>query len=176
MDLFELGFIKIAPGRTIACEEITVKFSQENVPRHVCDQIFPVDLAPTKKKAEFSFKKPKLLGNDLLFYLYTHYFPFDFLLYTLHPNDKDDTLEPKLYLALRHCVIDSVSIGNFDGTKPVTEEIQGSTLYYEIDKDMSGAHDSIRSSNIQDLSELASAQDNALGGQDVAIGNKKKLA
>jgi hypothetical protein len=178
MDLIELGFIKIpnpsGGARTIACEEISLKFSQENTPRWVCDQIFPVDIHPTKKRAEFSFKKPKLLNNDLLFYLYTHYFPFDLLLYTLHENDENDVLEPRAYITLRHCVINDVNIGNFDGTKPVTEEIQGSTLYYEFAKGTSAYKDSIRNADTQDLPELATLQDHRVG--DVAIGNKKKLA
>jgi len=175
MELIELGFIKIpnpsGGARTIACEEISLEFTQENTPRWVCDQIFPVDIHPTKKRAQFTFKKPKLLKNDLLFYLYTHYFPFDVLLYTLHENDVNDVLKPKAYMALRHCIIDKVNIGNFDGTKPVTEEIQGSTLYYEFAKGTSAYRDSIRTSNTQDLPDIAALQDYI--PDDVAIGSKK---
>ena len=174
--LFELGFIKLSPSRTIACEEINLKFSQENVFRHVCDQVLPVDVAPTKKKAEFSFKKPKLLNNDLLFYMYTHYFPFDFLLYTLQGNDNDDRLIPKLYLALRHCIISDVNIGNFDGTKPVTEEIQGQALYYEFDSQVSAYRDSVRTDGTrQDLSDFSPWWEQ-LNQTDVATGNKRKLS
>lgn len=186
--LFELGFIKIAPARTIACEEINLKFTQENVIRHVCDQIFPVDLAPSKKKIEFSFKKPKLLDNDLLFYMYTHYFPFDFLLYVLEPKENilaknmkyikmnNEYLSPKLYMVLRHCIISDVNIGNFDGTKPVTEEIQGQALYYEFSSGVSAYRDSIRTTGtLQDLPDVSSAEE-ASSTADVAIGNKKKLA
>ena len=175
MELFELGFIKIAGVRTIACEEISVSASQENQTRHVCDQIFPVDLHPVKKKVEFTLKKPKLLDNDLLFYLYTHYYPFDIYLYQILDDDETGALTPKLYMVLKNCLIDNVNFGNFDGTKPVTEEIKGSTLYYIFSSSMSAAKDSIRKTNKQDLPNLVSELDQLRSTTtDVGTGSKKK--
>jgi len=74
MELIELGFIKIpnpsGGARTIACEEISLEFTQENTPRWVCDQIFPVDIHPTKKRAQFTFKKPNYL-KMIYYFIYT---------------------------------------------------------------------------------------------------------
>jgi len=41
-------------------------------------------------------------------------------------------------MTLNHCVIDSAQFGNFDGTKPVTEEIQGQARYITFSQNVSG--------------------------------------
>ena len=168
--LFELGFIKVGGSRTIACEEISVKVSQENQVRHVCDQILPVDLHPVKKKTEFTFKKPKLLENDLLFYLYTHYMTFDIYLYRIRTN-----VDPELYMILRACLIDNMNFGNFDGTKPVTEEVNGTALYYEFASGMSAYKDSIRSSDLQDIPGITTSSDNSPTNDVNSISERKSV-
>jgi hypothetical protein len=166
-----------------------------------------MDVQPTKKKIDFTLKKPKVLENDILFYLYTNYMTFDLDLYRIiNPDDANNPLlgsnagNPvtntasniindisqalqnsyngfmaaagqgssvntsstttgifKLkngavlqhYITLNICQISQISFGNFDGTKTISEDIQGSALYYSFDPSVSAYYDSILN-NIKD--------------------------
>lgn len=41
-------------------------------------------------------------------------------------------------LTLNHCMVDSDQVGNFDGTKPVSEEIQGQARYVTFSPNVAG--------------------------------------
>ncbi len=189
MLLFELGQLILFNGSKIACEEITVKLSYELNPRYVSDQINPFDLAPTKSKIEFTIKKPKILENDILFYLATQHLPFSFDLYriinssdlgqitetayaapsTLNGNQAQYTAVTKenpgiqvtytelpngdflqKYMTLTGCTISDAQYGNFDGTKPVTEDIQGQAIDYAFDRSASAYYDNIFNTKMDD--------------------------
>jgi hypothetical protein len=169
MLLFELGELKIF-GSRIACEEITIKTSYELNPRYVSDQINPFDLAPTKNKIEFTIKKPKIIENDILFYLATQHLPFGLDLYRIiNSDDVAQTQYAKInpgirgtytelangdilqkYMTLYGCTISDAQFGNFDGTKPVTEDIQGQAIDYAFDSGVSAYYDSILSNVLND--------------------------
>jgi hypothetical protein len=197
MLLFDLGLIKIG-NKTVACEEITISTSQENNYRYVSDQVYGTDLEPTKKKIDFTLKKPKLIENDILLYLMTNYLPFSFELYRI--LDKDDGaqlvgsaaadtitsgvftylssfLNPiagiisatstlnkysgitqmsngnylQKYMTLHNCLLSQVSFGPFSGEKVVTEDVQGSALYYSFDSSVSAYYDSILTNRENDF-------------------------
>jgi hypothetical protein len=200
MLIFELGFIKVGQN-LIACEEINLTVSYQVNERHVSDQVMPVDLAQTKMKLEFSIKKPKIIENDLLFYLHLNRIPVDIMLYRLvNPQDwntqntgtgsspylenpaqtqssanevnslaytgnNNDLLQNSYgsqnfadndwviqhYLTLNNCVGVTDSMGNFDGTKPVTEEYQGLALYWSWGSTVEAAQDRLMKSVVNDF-------------------------
>jgi hypothetical protein len=134
--LFELGYITIGTKK-ILVEEISISTSYDVQPRHVSDQVMALDLEPQKQKIEFTFKKPKVIENDILFFLATNYLPFQFDLFKIYETNGGKTYKPIRYLTLLQCQISKASFGNFDGTKPVTEEIQGVALYYTFNEKLS---------------------------------------
>lgn len=150
---FELGAIRVL-DRTILCEEITVGVTTELTPRFVSDQKYPVDLEPHKKGIEFTLKKPKILEQDLLFFMVTHDFSFDIQLYrilelprtysiaediaistvtgSMGTSGMSIDLKVDLQLILKGCTIRDLSFGKYDGTQIVTEDVTGNALYYEF--------------------------------------------
>lgn len=150
---FELGAIRVL-DRTILCEEITISTSTELTPRFVSDQKYPIDLEPHKKGIEFALKKPKILEQDLLFFMTTHDFSFDIQLYRIlelpktSPTARDIAVgtvtgvtnssgmsvdvKVDLQLILKGCTIKDLSFGKYDGTQVVTEDITGNALYYQF--------------------------------------------
>ncbi len=155
---FELGVMKIN-GKQLICEEINLSVSQELNQRHVSDQVTPIDLQPTKKKVEFTFKRPKLIDNDLFFWYLSTKSVFNFDLYVILESDapKDDHSSddpsPTIqhYMTLYDCQVSDVSFGGFDGTKPVTEEIKGQALYYVFDSSASAYSNSLGTNFKDDL-------------------------
>jgi hypothetical protein len=204
---FELGFIKLkdksGKHHTLQCEEISVSIQNENTPRYAVDILGPIDIAPGKKKYNFTIKKPKFFESDLLFVYGVYTTNFDLKLYRMvnehemsagarayeqekynrkiderrqdqkinnlrknkmltaaikaqNPSagayienaetglDKDGGMAKvgdyfiEHVITLSHCVVDSASFGNFDGTKPVTEEIQGQAQYLVFSQNTAG--------------------------------------
>lgn len=187
---FELGMLRFnrkdGDPISLACEEITVSFEQENYVRYTCDLISPVSIHPSKKRFAFNIKRPKFVETDVLTVQALYEGDFTLYLYRilskseleslgykvnkqlriLENYHKEDIFSYKEFLdpfrskrvpgvavkkgakigeikgalvgnyfiqhimSLHHCYIDSFNFGNFDGTKPVTEEINGVAEYF----------------------------------------------
>lgn len=188
---FELGLLRFnrkdGSPVSLACEEITVAFEQENYTRYACDLTMPISIHPSKKRFTFNIKRPKFVETDTLLVQALYEGDFTLYLYRLFPvteltqkgytvKERSTLLEfPKkedLYtskdlgdpkrkkipsvavkkgiktgemkgtvignyfvqhiMTLHHCFIDGFNFGNFDGTKPVTEEINGVAEYFSF--------------------------------------------
>lgn len=188
---FELGLLRFnrkdGSPVSLACEEITVSFEQENYTRYTCDLTMPVSIHPSKKRFIFNIKRPKFVETDTLLVQALYEGDFTLYLYRMVPitgliergytvKERSTILKPPknedLYsneeiwskekkripsvavkkgtkigemkgtvigsyfvqhiMTLHHCFIDGFNFGNFDGTKPVTEEINGVSEYFSF--------------------------------------------
>ena len=210
---FEIGFLRIQKGkeiRNLACEDITVSLDVENILRYTCDLTQPIGINPSRRKFNFTIRKPKFMETDYFFVEALYGGDFQLLLYRLVRDEdwqkrrqyeqrqikakenesaqkiltsfmnpitgpyqlvtegakylaskagypdvyvKDrgpiPTTNPKYakrvgdmwlqhVLTLHHCYVDSISFGNFDGTRTVNEEINGVAEYFSYPPGMAG--------------------------------------
>lgn len=187
--VFELGVLEISTnvsdninykGKRLLTEEFTISVATENVQRYACDIIAPIDIAPQKKKFNWTIKRPKFFETDYLFFNAMYSFEFDIKVFRIvnkgeylgrnkpdyvYPDFPDDLkahtgekginvkrgflfdardsgvlMKNEMILEhvmnLRHCLIDSAHIGNFDGTKPVSEDIQGTARFFSFSRNV----------------------------------------
>jgi len=179
---FELGLLQIKTkeySAKLMCDEFSFSMANENTVRYACDIVAPIDIAPTKKKFNFTIKKPKFFETDHMFISALYSFEFDVRVFRIIQKSEffakgEITKANKTYgssplkgsqnvkvqkgmflgkeanvaikgdyviehvMNLRHCLIDNVSVGNFDGTKLVTEDIQGVSRFFTFSQNVSG--------------------------------------
>jgi hypothetical protein len=123
MVYFETGLLMIK-GEKIKIMEINVNASRELNEHYNSDSHDPEEIRRGRKKVEFSIKRA--LDTAKLSNMYEKGCEFAIVLYN---NDPDP---PQAVIALEKCVFGSDKWGNFDGTKPVTQDMDGKAIKRRI--------------------------------------------
>jgi hypothetical protein len=116
MVYFETGLLIIGTQK-ITIQEITVNASRELSEVYNSDSHEPEEIRRGRKKVEFTIKRA--LDNGKLSQMYERGCEFSILLYN------NDVTPPQPIMALDKCVFGKDSIGNFDGSKQVTQDLDG---------------------------------------------------
>lgn len=116
MAYFETGLMTIK-GEKITIQEITVNASRELSEVYNSDSHDPEEIRRGRKKVDFTIKRA--LDNGKLSQIYEKGCEFAIVLYN------NDVTPPRPIMTLEKCVLGKDSIGNFDGSKPVTQDIDG---------------------------------------------------
>jgi hypothetical protein len=116
MVYFETGLL-IIKGEKIKIQEVTVNASRELTEVYNSDSQDPEEIRKGRKKIDFTIKRA--LDNGKLSKMYERGCEFSILLYN------NDITPPQPIMVLDKCVLGKDSIGNFDGSKPVTQDLDG---------------------------------------------------
>lgn len=116
MVYFETGLMMIK-GEKIKIQEITVNASRELTEVYNSDSQDAEEIRRGRKKLDFTIKRA--LDNGKLSKMYERGCEFAIVLYN------NDVKPPQPVMVLEKCVLGKDSIGNFDGSKPVTQDIDG---------------------------------------------------
>lgn len=116
MVYFETGLVMIK-GEKIKVQEITVNASRELNEVYNSDSHDPEEIRRGRKKVDFTIKRA--LDNGKLSQMYEKGCEFAIVLYN------NDVTPPQPVMVLEKCVLGKDSIGNFDGSKPVTQDLDG---------------------------------------------------
>ena len=116
MAYFETGLMTIK-GEKITIQEITVNASRELNEVYNSDSHEAEEIRQGRKKVDFTIKRA--LDNGKLSQMYEKGCEFAIVLYN------NDTVPPRPIMTLERCVLSKDSIGNFDGSKPVSQDIEG---------------------------------------------------
>ena len=116
MVYFETGLMKIK-GQVIKIQEITVNASRELTEVYNSDSHSPEEIRRGRKKVDFTIKRAYDGGK--LSNMYEMGCEFGIVLYN------NDTTPPQAVMALDKCVLGKDSIGNFDGSKMVAQDLDG---------------------------------------------------
>lgn len=131
--LFELGQITFN-GKQIYLEEITVNVTRDLAEYYTTDSFDAKEIRPGRKKIDFTIRKAKDLSKDGAYLMdwFLHTQPFQMTLYAMNMGEEECT--PRPVCALEGCRLSKNQIGNFDGSKPVQEDIEGKAqkiVYYD---------------------------------------------
>lgn len=123
MAYFDTGLIKIK-GEVIKLQEVNINASRDINEVYSSDSHDPEEIRPGRKKIDFTIKKA--LDNGRLARMYEEGCEFPLLVYN------NDVKPPQPVMVLERCVFGKDSIGNFDGTKPVTQDLDGKAVSRRI--------------------------------------------
>jgi hypothetical protein len=133
MAYFDTGLIKVG-NTTIKVQEITVNATREINEVYTSEKLDTDELRYGRKKVDFTIKRA--LDNGKLSQIFESGCVFPLLLYN------NDTTPPTPLMVLEGCRLSKDSIGNFDGSKPVTQDIDGKAIRRRLllsnEKDQSG--------------------------------------
>jgi hypothetical protein len=119
MTYFDTGLIKIG-NTTVKVQEITVNVTREVNEVYTSEKLETDELRHGRKKIDFTIKRA--LDNGRLSQIFETGCVFPILLYN------NDTTPPTPLMVLEGCRLSKDSIGNFDGSKPVTQDIDGKAI------------------------------------------------
>jgi hypothetical protein len=136
--IFELGAITIN-GKQIYLEEITLNVTRDLAEYYTTDSFDAKEIRPGRKKIDFTIRKAKdMSGAGQTFLdLFLHTQPFQMTLYAM--NMANEECNPRPVAALQGCRLSKNQLGNFDGSKPVQEDIEGKAqkvIYYDKDNNI----------------------------------------
>lgn len=123
MVYFETGLLMIK-GEKIKIQEITVNASRELNEVYNSDSHDPEEIRRGRKKVDFTIKRA--LDNGRLSRYYERGCEFAIVLYN------NDVNPPQPIMALEKCIFGKDSIGNFDGSKPVAQDMDGKAAYRRL--------------------------------------------
>jgi len=125
LQIFELGRIVFDNNKEIGLEEITVNVTRDLSEYYTTDSFDAKMIRPGRKKIDFTIRKARDLSDTGM--LLTRWFAstraFNITLYAL--NVGEEMCKPRKVATLEGCRLSKSQIGNFDGSKPVQEDIEG---------------------------------------------------
>lgn len=120
MVYFETGLMTVN-GEKIKIQEITVNATRELSEVYNSDSHAAEEIRRGRKKVDFTIKRA--LDNGRLSRIYESGCEFAIVLYN------NDVNPPQAVMKLEKCVLGKDSIANFDGSKPVTQDLDGKAAY-----------------------------------------------
>lgn len=130
-EIFELGKLTLGDGTQIFVQEVTVNTTRELHQYYTTDSFVSKAVRPGRLKIDFTIKKAKETDSQTFQNLFETTERFDMNLYALNSGDDVDT--PVKLMTLYDCRLGRDNLGNFDTTKPVTEDIEGQARYREME-------------------------------------------
>lgn len=121
--IFELGKITLNDGTQVFVQEITVNTTRELHQYYTTDSFESKAVRPGRLKIDFTIRKAKETDNQIFQKLFNDTTKFDMTLFALNAGEDVDT--PVKLMTLLDCRLGKDNLGNFDTTKPVTEDIEG---------------------------------------------------
>lgn len=121
--IFELGKITIEGQSDVYVTEITVNITRELHQYYTTDSFISKAVRPGRLKIDFTIRKAKETDSVVFQQLFETTQRFNMTLYALNAGEDVDT--PVKLMTLLDCRLGRENIGNFDTTKPVTEDIEG---------------------------------------------------
>ena len=121
--IFELGKITIEGMQDVYVQEVSVNTTRELHQYYTTDSFISKAVRPGRLKIDFTIRKAKETDNMVFQALFNATTKFNMTLYSLNAGEDVDT--PKELMTLVDCRLGRDNMGNFDTTKPVTEDIEG---------------------------------------------------
>jgi len=121
--IFELGKLSIEGYSDVYVQEVSVNTTRELHQYYTTDSFVSKAVRPGRLKIDFTIKKAKETDNQVFQELFNGTTKFNMTLYAL--NAGEEVNRPRELMTLVDCRLGRDNVGNFDTTKPVTEDIEG---------------------------------------------------
>jgi len=121
--IFELGKLTIEGYSDVYVQEVSVNTTRELHQYYTTDSFVSKAVRPGRLKIDFTIKKAKETDSQVFQELFNGTTKFNMTLYALNAGEEVDV--PRKLMTLVDCRLGRDNVGNFDTTKPVTEDIEG---------------------------------------------------
>jgi hypothetical protein len=121
--IFELGKLTIEGYPDVYVQEVSVNTTRELHQYYTTDSFVSKAVRPGRLKIDFTIRKAKETDSQVFQELFNGTTRFNMTLYALNAGEEVDT--PRKLMTLVDCRLGRDNMGNFDTTKPVTEDIEG---------------------------------------------------
>jgi hypothetical protein len=121
--IFELGKITLEGYPDVYVQEVSVNTTRELHQYYTTDSFVSKAVRPGRLKIDFTIRKAKETDSAVFQVLFESTIRFNMTLYSLNAGDEVD--DPRELMTLVDCRLGRDNLGNFDTTKPVTEDIEG---------------------------------------------------